>query len=188
MHGGDGRPRPASPATKSRSATAVQRVGRRPVEAQRLRPVACRRSMGKDVPARAAAPSGHSLSRRPCIDEPAAIARQHLHVGQQMVAEGHGLGGLQMGEAGHDRRGAVQGLLRQHGHQRGELPVELVRWCRAPRGEIRGDLVVARAGGVQAAGRRAGERGKPRFDIHVNVLERPRKSERALLDFAADSL
>ena len=47
---------------KSRSDDGVERVRRRPVEAERLRGRARGRS-GKAVPASAAAPSGHSFSR-----------------------------------------------------------------------------------------------------------------------------
>ena len=38
------------------------------------------------------------------VGEPAAVARQHLDVGQQMMAEGDGLRRLQVREARHDRR------------------------------------------------------------------------------------
>jgi hypothetical protein len=42
-----------------------------------------------------------------------AVAAEHLDIGQQMVAEGHRLGRLQMGEAGHDGRGVRLGLGQQ---------------------------------------------------------------------------
>ena len=45
------------------------------------------------------------------VREAAAIAGEHLDIGQQMVAEGDGLGGLQMGEAGH----RVGGVVRRRG-------------------------------------------------------------------------
>ncbi len=66
------------------------------------------RSIGNEVPARAALPSGQSFSRRRQSRQAAAVAVQHLHVGQQVVAEGDGLRGLQVGEAGH-RVGRVLG-------------------------------------------------------------------------------
>ena len=53
------------------------------------------------MPASAAEPSGHSFSRAPAVGEPAAVARQHLDIGEQMVAERDGLRRLQMGEARH---------------------------------------------------------------------------------------
>ncbi len=44
-----------------------------------------------------------------------------------------------------------------------------------PEAEIDGDLVVARARGVKAPGRRADDLGEPAFDVHMDVLERSRK-------------
>ena len=35
------------------------------------------------------------------VGEPAAVARGHFHIGQEMVTQGHGLRDLQVGEAGH---------------------------------------------------------------------------------------
>ncbi len=37
-----------------------------------------------------------------CVGEPPPVAGQHFHVSQAVMAEGHGLRGLQMGETGHD--------------------------------------------------------------------------------------
>ena len=42
------------------------------------------------------------------VGEAAAVARQHLDIGEQMVAEGDRLRRLQMGEAGHDHVGAFE--------------------------------------------------------------------------------
>ena len=64
------------------------------------------RSIGNDVPASAAAPSGHSLRRLRASAEAAGVARQHLDIGEQMVAEGDRLGRLEMGEARHHHAGA----------------------------------------------------------------------------------
>ena len=46
------------------------------------------RSIGNDVPASAAAPSGHSFSRLRGVGEAPAVAPEHLDIGQQMMAEG----------------------------------------------------------------------------------------------------
>src|SRR6185437_6769128 len=88
------------------------------------------RSIGNEVPASAAAPSGHSLTR------------QHLDIGEEMMAEGDRLGRLQMGEAGHDHGGALK-------RARGERPLQLrnlddhaVDRVAHPEAEIEGDLVV----------------------------------------------
>ena len=55
-----------------------------------------------------------------------------------------------------------------------------------PEAEIDRDLVVARAGGVEAPGRRADDLGKAAFDVHMDVFERARKRKRPRLDFAFD--
>ena len=66
--------------TKSRAETASSElaIGRSKPSAAEV----ISRSMGKDVPASAAAPSGFSLSRAPRIGEPARVARQHLDIGE----------------------------------------------------------------------------------------------------------
>jgi hypothetical protein len=53
------------------------------------------------VPASAPAPSGHSFSRFAAVGGARTSRDDHLHIGQQVVAEGHRLGRLQMGEARH---------------------------------------------------------------------------------------
>ena len=73
-----------------------------------------RRSIGKLVPASAAAPSGNSLRRAPRVGEARAVAPQHLDVGQQVVAEGHRLRRLQVGEARHHGGGVPLRELDQH--------------------------------------------------------------------------
>ena len=57
------------------------------------------RSRGKVVPASAAEPSGHSFSRARGVEQPAAVALEHLRPGQQVVGEPHGLRALQVGVA-----------------------------------------------------------------------------------------
>ena len=60
--------------------------------------------------------------------------------------------------------------------------VGLVQTRSQPETQIGRDLVVARAGGVQAAGSRADQRGKPCLDIHVDVFERAVEGKAAGLD------
>jgi hypothetical protein len=78
----------------------VQRIRHRPVEAQ----VRGRR-MAIDGEGRSGQGRGaqrvlvHPLAR---IGEAAGVAPEHLDIGHQMMTEGHRLGGLQMGEAGHE--------------------------------------------------------------------------------------
>jgi hypothetical protein len=70
------------------------------------------RSIGKDVPASAAAPSGHSFSARGRRAS-GAVAAEHFDIGEQMMAEGDRLGRLQMGEARHDGAGVRRRLVDQ---------------------------------------------------------------------------
>jgi hypothetical protein len=141
--------------------------------------------MGKDVPARA---ERAFVQPSPRIGQAAAVALQHLHIGQQMMAERDGLGGLHMGEAGHRIGGVHRGAIGQGPHQVGELPVQPVDRVADPEAEIGGDLVVARAAGVQPLAGLADARGQPRLDVHVDVFEPDVEREAAGLDLLADRL
>ena len=68
---------------------------------------------------------------RPRVGEARGVAAEHLHIGHQVVAEGHRLGRLQVGEARHQGRGVRLGL----GDQGSLQSLELV-WTsgRRPRG------------------------------------------------------
>ena len=97
-----------------------------------------------------------------------------------MMPERHRLRGLQMGEARHHRCGVLQRARGERLLQRGQRRVGLVDRVAHTEAEIGRDLVVARARGVQPAGRRADQLGKPALDVHVNVFERALKSNDAL--------
>ena len=60
------------------------------------------------------------------VGEPAAVAREHLDVGQQMMAEGDRLGRLQMREARHDGRRVRLRLARERELQRRERRIERI--------------------------------------------------------------
>ena len=106
------------------------------------------------------------------IKQAAAIAREHFDISQKMVAEGDGLRGLQMGEAGHGGGCVLGGAGGQGQHQVCELGVQRVDRVPHPEAKIGGDLVVAAAGGVQAAAGIADAVGQARLDIHVDVFQR----------------
>ena len=144
--------------------------------------------MGNDVPARAAAPSGETLRRFLASAKPAAVAVEHLHIGEQMMAEGDRLGRLQMGEAGHDRRGVGLSLAGQRPHQVIDLLGEGIDGIAHIQPEIGRHLVVARARGMQPARRLADDFGQPRLDIHVDVFQRARKREVAAGDFRLNAV
>ena len=180
MHGGDrGMPTSVS-STKSRSATASSEfaIGRAKPSAFAV----IDRSIGNDVPASAAAPSGLSLSRVARVGEAAAVARRHLDIGEQMMAERHRLRRLQMGEARHHGRRMFERLLRQRALIGGERGVDPVDRVAHPQPEVGRDLIVARARGMQAPGGRPDQFPEPAFDIHMNVLQRALELELAGFD------
>ena len=103
-----------------------------------------------------------------------------------MVAEGHRLRRLQMGEARHHRAGMPPGQPQQHALQRLQPRVGPVHGVADPELEVGRDLVVARAGGVQAPARLADQVGQPLLDVEVDVLELGRELERAGRDLGLD--
>ncbi len=89
-----------------------------------------------------------------------------------MVAQGDGLGRLEVGEAGHHRLGLLLGAGDEDPLEGGERGIDLVDGIADPEPEVGGDLVVARAGGVEPAGGGSDQLGQPGLDMHVDVLER----------------
>ncbi len=163
---------------------AVERIGGRPVEAERLGGhVAVDRERGAGERRRAERTFVEALAR---VLEAPRVAPQHLDIGHEMMAEGDRLRRLQMGESRHDHRGAVQRTGRERPLQLGDLEEDRVDRVAHPEAEIDRDLVVAGARGVQPAGRRSDDLGKAAFHVHMDVFERARERERARLDFAFD--
>jgi hypothetical protein len=76
------------------------------------------------------------------------------------------------------RSGLVGQRLLEVGDQRGEAP-GLIAQVHPAEG---GDLVVARARGVQPPGGSSDQFAEPALDIHMDVLERALEIERALAD------
>ena len=158
----------------------VQRIGHRVVEAERLRgrvAVDRKRRAGK----------GRGTQRRfieplARIRKAAAVARGHLDIGEQMMAERHRLRGLQMREARHHGCRMFARARHQRALETGQRRVQLVDGVADIEAEVGGDLVVARARGVQPSCRRTDQLAGSRFStIHVNVLERALDVERSLL-------
>ena len=164
----------------------VERVGGRPVEAERHGGGAA-----VDRPGRAGERRGaqRALVQPPAaIDEAAAVAIKHLHIGEEVMPEGNRLGALQMREARHHGVGMFGGLRRQRHLQGMQLAVDVVDGVAHPEAEIRRHLVVAGAGGVQPSGGLADQLGEARFHVHVDVFQRARKFEAALRDFRRDKV
>ena len=123
------------------------------------------------------------IEPRPRIPETAAVARGHLHIGEEVMAEGHRLRRLQVGKARHHGRGVRQRLLRECLLIAHERIVERADGGPDPETEIGRHLVVARARGMQPPGRRPDQLGKPAFHVHMDVLQRAAEGEGAGLDF-----
>jgi hypothetical protein len=122
------------------------------------------------------------------VGEARGVAPEHLHIGHQVVAEGDWLGGLQVGEAGHQRLGVGLGLGQQRPLQAAQLLQRAVAGLTHPQTEVEGDLVVAAASGVQPPRHRSDQLGEPGLHVHVDVLEFVAEREGALGHLAADHL
>jgi hypothetical protein len=97
------------------------------------------------------------------------------------MAEGDGLGRLQMGEARHYRGGVFERQGGERKLKRGETGVEAGDLVPHIELEVGGNLIVARPGGMQLAGHRANQLPQPALDIEMDVLQRSRKFELACL-------
>ena len=158
----------------------VERVGGRTVEAQRLggrMPVDREGGAGER-----GGPQRTLVEPRARIGKATTVAGEHLDVGEEVMTEGHGLRRLQVREARHDEIVARLGLARERQLQAGERGIGLVDPVAHVEPEVGRHLVVARAGGVQAAGRLADQLLEAALDVHVHVLERAREHELAGLD------
>ena len=114
------------------------------------------------------------------IGKAAAVARRHLDIGEQMMAERDGLRGLQMGEARHHGAGMLQRARGERMLECGQRRVGRVDGVADIEAEIGRHLVVARARGVQAACGGPDQFGEPALDIHMDVFERALEVEIAL--------
>ena len=162
----------------------VERIRADAVETQRFRHHrAIDRIGGAGERGRAQRQAVHALA---AVGEPFAVAREHLEIGHQVVAEGHRLRHLQMGEAGHHRAGVALGLVEQAPLQPGQLGAERVDRIAQPQAHVGRHLVVARARRVQALAGVARKRGQAAFDIEVHVLSRERPFELAAAHFRQD--
>jgi hypothetical protein len=129
------------------------------------------RSIGKLVPASAAAPSGHSSSRSAGCGEAHPVPPQHLEISEQMMAERDRLRGLQVGEARHHAVGMLLGAVDQHALEVSRGSIEFGKGGPHPHAKIGRDLIVARARGVQSPRRRPDQLAQAMLHMHVDVLE-----------------
>ena len=114
------------------------------------------------------------------------VACQHRVVRHQVVAERDRLRDLQVREARHDRVGVRFGEVEQRPPQRRERRRDLVDGAAQPQAHVGGDLVVARAAGVQSLAGIADQRRQALLDVEVDILEVARPDEHAARDLVAD--
>ena len=102
------------------------------------------------------------------------------------MAEGDGLGGLQMRKAGHDGGGMFQRLLRQRLLQSGQGQFQVPRRFAYIKPKIHRHLIIARTRRVQTPGSRPDEILQARFHVHMDIFQSPRELEFARPDFHLD--
>ncbi len=110
------------------------------------------------------------------------IALEHPGVGQEVLGQGHGLGGLEMGAPGQERVLVLRGALQEHGGQLGQAGAPGRGPARDEQPEVQGHLVVARAAGVELAAHRSHQGREAAFNVHVHVFQGRVPGERAGLD------
>jgi hypothetical protein len=105
-----------------------------------------------------------------------------------VVREVDGLAALQVGVAGERQSRWASAGVDERLHERGHAVDRRDRLVADVHGHVRGDLVVARPGGVELAADRAGELGDAPLDRHVDVDVVGRERERALGELDLDLL
>ncbi len=121
----------------------------------------------------------------PRVGEPAAVALQHLDVGEQVMGEQDGLRGLDVGRAGQDRLALALREIDEGDLERHEPRIEAVDRPSRPEAQVRGDLVVARPARVELAADRPDPLGQQRLEVEVDVLQARVPGDRPGLDVGA---
>ena len=114
---------------------------------------------------------GAFVHARPAVAQAAVVALQHFVPGQHVVAEGHRLGALQVGESGHHGGRMCLGQPDQRELEPLQLTGDAIDGIAQVEADVGGDLIVARTARMQFLARLAAQRGEPRFDVHVHVFE-----------------
>ena len=164
----------------------VDRVGRDALEAELGRH---RAAIGVEVdPGQRARPERQRRRLLGGEAQARAVALEHPHVGQQVMAEVDGLRALQVRVARQRPVEVALGGVDQRGHERGDrIDAGQRRLAREER-DVGRHLVVARARGVQPAAHRARQLGEPPLDGHVDVLVVGREREAALAQLGLDGV
>jgi len=147
----------------------VERIGAYAFESQRARdpfPVdgkggAGQRRSAQRQPVDAFSAVGHAFR----------VASEHLHVSQHVVAESDRLGDLHVGETRHDGVGMLFRQIQQSQAELVQQSGDVVDCAAQVQANIRGDLVVARASGMQSLAGIADDFGQAFFNIQVHVFQ-----------------
>ena len=137
---------------------------------------------GKGGARQGAGAQGHDVGLFPAVAVAALVALEHLHVGQQVVREEHGLGALQVRVAGHQHVLVAPRGPRQRLPQRLKVRQDAVERVPQVEPHVQIDLVVAAPGGVELLAHGADLLGQPPLDVHVNVFVGDVEGKRAALD------
>ncbi len=113
----------------------------------------------------------HHVHPLAAILQTIGITHQHFVPGQQMVAEGNRLGGLQVGKAGHDGVCLALGQVQQASLQAGQFLGNHVDFIAQVQADIGGHLIIPAAAGMQFLAGDADAVGQPGFDVHVHVFQ-----------------
>ena len=120
------------------------------------------------------------------ILEAAAVALEHVVVGEQVVPEQNRLRALQMRVARHDRCDMRLRLRHQRGLQIVDRRQRRCDRILQEKPNVRDDLIVAAARCVQSRADRADLFGQAPLDRHVDVFVADRRDERPLVEFFLD--
>ena len=130
----------------------------------------------------------HDVGAPATVHQPLTIAQQHLEPRQHVVTESHRLRSLQMGKAGHDGVGMTACLFQQAFAEAPEFRGEAVDRVAQVQTKVGGDLVVARAAGVEFLAGIADAFRQCVLDVHMHVFECIVPLEAAGLDIALDAI
>ena len=128
----------------------------------------------------------HDVRAHPAALHALGIPREHLDIGHEMVGQQHGLGPLQVSVARDHHADVGLGQADEDALQLGQHAQDVVQRIAQVHAHVEGHLVVAAAAGVHLLGRLSHDFEQPRFDVHVDVLERVVEPETAALDFPSN--
>ena len=129
---------------------------------------------------------GHHVQAPEGVGESSVVAREHFHVGEQVMGEEGWLGALQVRVAGHGRLGVARAEFDQRALHPAQRPANFRDFRAQVQAQVERHLIVARAGGVEFRARRADAGGQCRLDVHVDVFQPWLEDELPRRDLPAD--